>query len=66
MELAGVTHRYEIMDKGSNSGHFWRDPEVLEVQILTKWIANCCENRSSGARTRDGGAAALLFKLPPS
>jgi hypothetical protein len=25
-----ATHRYEIMNNGSNSGHFWRDFEVLE------------------------------------
>ena len=30
-----VTDRYEIMNDGSNSGHFWRGFEVIEFQFLT-------------------------------
>jgi hypothetical protein len=31
-----ATHRHENMNKGSNSGNFWRDSEVLEFYFVIK------------------------------
>jgi hypothetical protein len=30
------SHRHENMNKGSNSGNFWRDSEVLEFYFVIK------------------------------
>ena len=36
-QLSANHHRYEIMNNGSNSGHFWRDSAVSELKDMTKF-----------------------------
>ena len=43
------THRYEIMNYGSNSGHFWRDfdvlraPEHLVLLLISNFFIKSCQ-----------------------